>query len=261
MERGISTRALGEGMAKCSFITTARDVQALVTAARALARQQRARLRQACAQAGVDWRDVDPGRGATACDALVDLCDRVLEYPEVLTGRPLPRAHGRRPQLVVHVDLPTLAGLADNPAELVGHGPLPAAFARELAPGGSLRRLVSDPISGYALDLGRSMRFPDQQLSDFLAVRDRSSRFPSDPTPAARCQIDHRHSWCEGGPTSAGNLGLFSFAVHDAKTRGKITVTHRPNGTGILTTPLGRQYLIHPHDYRPDPRDPDARDP
>lgn len=260
-ERGISTRTLGEGMAKCSLVAPARDVQALATAARALARQQRARLEQACTAAGVDWREVDPGRGALACDALVDLCDRLLEYPEVLTGRPLPRAHGRRPQLVVHLDLPTLAGLADNPAELLGHGPLPPVFARELAPGGSLRRLVSDPVSGHALDLGRAMRFPNQQLADFVAARDRTSRFPHDATPAGRCQVDHRDEWRHGGRTSAANLGLFSFAVHRAKTHGKITVFRRGDGTGVLSTPLGRQYLIQPYDYRPDPRHPDARDP
>lgn len=124
-----------------------------------------------------------------------------------------------------------------------------------------MRRLVSDPVSGHALDLGRTIRFPDQQLADFVSVRDRTSRFPHDPTPAGRCQVDHRDEWRHGGRTSAANLGLFSGAVHRAKTQGKISVFRRSDGTGVLSTPLGRQYVIQPYDYRLDPREPDARDP
>ncbi len=48
-------------------------------------------------------------------------------------------------QLQVTIDLPTLLGLADNPAELPGHGPLPPHLARELAADADWIWFTTDP--------------------------------------------------------------------------------------------------------------------
>jgi len=59
----------------------------------------------------------------------------------------------------VIIDLPTLLGLADNPGELAGVGPIPAEVARALAAddGATRRRLVVEPVTGALLDYGASV--------------------------------------------------------------------------------------------------------
>ncbi|HTR70489.1 MAG TPA: hypothetical protein VMH41_09730 [Mycobacteriales bacterium] len=42
----------------------------------------------------------------------------------------LPRAHGRHSVVNITIDLPTLLGLRNNPAEIPGVGPIPASVAR-----------------------------------------------------------------------------------------------------------------------------------
>jgi hypothetical protein len=73
----------------------------------------------------------------------------------------------------VIVDLPTLMGLAENPAELSGYGPIPATLARELATSHQWRRFITDPVTGELLDLGRERYQPPQALIEFIAARDR----------------------------------------------------------------------------------------
>ncbi len=47
------------------------------------------------------------------------------------------------------IDLPSLLGLADNPAELVGYGPIPAALVRDRAAEADWRRMVVDAVTGH----------------------------------------------------------------------------------------------------------------
>jgi hypothetical protein len=54
----------------------------------------------------------------------------------------------------------TLLGVDDQPAELVGHGPIPACLAREAAADAVWRRLVTDPLSGTVLGYGRTTYHP-----------------------------------------------------------------------------------------------------
>jgi len=86
--------------------------------------------------------------------------------------------HNRRPTINVTIDLPTALGLAENPGQLAGYGPIPAAIAREIAADGRWKRFVTDPINGTLIDYGRETYEPPQVLQDFLIARDRTCRFP-----------------------------------------------------------------------------------
>lgn len=77
---------------------------------------------------------------------------------------------GRRPLIQVVVPLNTLMGGA-APAELVGHGPIPADLARALAAGGVWQRLVTDPLSGTLLDVGRTRYRPPVAMADHVRAR------------------------------------------------------------------------------------------
>jgi len=135
------------------------------------------------------------GIGARRADALVALADAALE------SRRLPVVHRRPVDVQVVIDLPTLAGLADNPGELLGYGPIPAALARELAVGGGWRRLVADPVTGHLLDYGTSVYRPPQPLADFIDARDRTCRIPGCARPAPLCDHDHNLAFDKGGHT------------------------------------------------------------
>ena len=65
-----------------------------------------------------------------------------------------------KPLIQVVVPYSTLTGADEQPAELVGHGPIPASLAREAAADGVWRRLVTDPLSGTLLDHGRTTYHP-----------------------------------------------------------------------------------------------------
>ncbi|MFC4001115.1 DUF222 domain-containing protein [Prauserella oleivorans] len=63
-----------------------------------------------------------------------------------------------RAEIFVYIDVATLIGLAENPAELAGHGPLPASIARAIAfdPSSTWRRIITDPHTGAPIDVGRT---------------------------------------------------------------------------------------------------------
>ncbi|NHT17847.1 DUF222 domain-containing protein [Cellulomonas sp. IC4_254] len=69
------------------------------------------------------------------------------------TGRP-----GAEVRLTISAS--TLLGLDDQPADLDGYGPIDAVRARALAAGGVWRRVVTDPVTGQVLDVGRTRYRP-----------------------------------------------------------------------------------------------------
>jgi hypothetical protein len=111
--------------------------------------------------------------------------------------------------------LETLLGLNDEPAELDGHGPITAATVRDLAfaAGSTWRRLVTDPVSGYLLDYGRTTYRPPVALADHVRARDVTCRTPNCTRPASKCDLDHVISW-PAGTTSESNLS--TQCDHDA---------------------------------------------
>lgn len=243
LDRRIWMRPLDDGMALLCAVLAAEDALAAHAALDARAEQSRAALRVQARSAGLDWRDLDPGLPALRADALTETLRGVLADPT------LPVQQGHRPTIGVTIDLSTLLGLAEHPAQLAGYGPIPAPFARALAAQGTWRRLVTDPVTGYLLDYGRSTYEPPAALRDYLLARDVSSRFPYDPRAASRCDLDHAQEWADGGATSAANLGALSRRTHTAKTAGCWSLHRFPDGTAIWTSPLGRHYRVPPYQY------------
>src|SRR6478609_802048 len=99
------------------------------------------------------------------------------------------------PRAVVHVtvSLATLMGADDEPGDLAGYGPIDAQQARAMALdlGSSWQRIVTDPLSGTVLDVGRTTYRPPAALADHVRHRDKYCTAPGCPVPAARCDLDH----------------------------------------------------------------------
>ena len=110
-----------------------------------------------------------------------------------------------RAEIQVIVSLDTLLGLADDPAEVPGLGPVPAETARALACDGAWRAWVRD-ATGAITATGTQSYVPSAALARLIRAREPRCRFPGCHQPSLRCDLDHAIPWPQGA-TSAANLG------------------------------------------------------
>lgn len=137
---------------------------------------------------------------------------------------------GQPVRVDVTVPLSTLLG-GDEPGELKGYGPIDPATARALALGGVWRRLVTDPLSGAVVDVGRARYRPPQELATLVRERDRTCVGGGCRTSASGCDLDHTVPFAAGGPTALHNLGCMCPSwCHLLKTTGDFTVEQLPGG-------------------------------
>ena len=162
-----------------------------------------------------------------------------------------------RIRIDVTVALSTLLGLDDQPGEVAGLGPIPAEQARALAAGGIWRRLVTDPLSGAVLDVGRTRYQPPQPMAEHVLTRDGVCAAPGCSVPAHRCDLDHTTDYharpANGSPdqgkTSTDNLGPLSHRCHRLKTDGGFTLRQVAPGVFEWRTPAGNAYRVTPGDF------------
>jgi len=232
--RGVQWWPEPDGMATLQLYAPAPDVQAVVGALTILAGDS----------TPDDPRTIDARR----CDALRDLClDTVMAHDGPAPGH---RPVATEAQIVI--DLPTLLGLADHPAQLRGYGPIPAGLARDwLTETQTWRRLVTDPVTGHLIDYGPVVRFAPDKLRAFLAARDGSCTFPGCTRRAdvARTQMDHHPPWQPdgaGGSTSAAQMASLCKHHHRLRTHGAWQITDRHDGNTHWRSPTGREYVTSP---------------
>jgi hypothetical protein len=234
--RNVELFPMGDGLASLSALLPALEAQAAFEALDAVARANKG---------ATDSNGNKIGLEARRADALVALITGVGTAGEQVLPRPV--------ELQVVIDLPTLVGLRENPAELVGYGPIPGGLARDLAGDASWRRLVADPVSGNLLDYGRSTYRPPAALRRFIEARDRTCRFPTCRRPAQHCDIDHAIAWDAGGHTSAMNCGCLCRRHHRMKTIGGWKLASQADGSASWTSPSGHTYEVRPPPVLGDP--------
>lgn len=169
--------------------------------------------------------------------------DRHLQVGDEQAGRTVTRN-----RIAAVVDLPTLLGLANNPAEIPGYGPISAQIARQLARDAQWERWVTDPGSGHLLDVGRTTYTPPAALRDYLAARDGVCRFPGCSRDASKIDQDHVIAWHQGGLTSAENLGSLCRRHHRLKTAGTwVILQSRADGSCTWKSPNGSIHAVPPN--------------
>lgn len=111
----------------------------------------------------------------------------------------------------------------------------------------TIRRLITDPQTGRALDLGRRRYEVSEPLRRWIIARDRTCRFPGCSRRASACQLDHVAAWSDGGGTDASNVHALCTRHHQLKTHGGWRVS-REDATGLTvwTSPTGRTYWVDP---------------
>ncbi len=253
-----TARATGEGDAAPAKRGAPKHSRAALCAPEALGAD-----RGAPEAPGADHGVPDAARGT--CDELEGSAARseADERGEPLEGAELNPPGRRAPgiripkvRIDVTVALSTLLGLDDEPGELAGLGPIPAEQARALAAGGTWRRLVTDPLTGAVLDVGRTRYRPPRPIAEHVLARDQVCAAPGCGVPGHRCDLDHTTEYhgtpANGSPvpgtTSAANLGPLSERCHRLKTDGGFTLTQVAPGVFEWRTPAGLGYRVTPGD-------------
>ncbi len=234
-ERTLDWWARPDGMAELRLIASAQDVMTVFNVADQIAQQ----VKTGGPKPGEPgWLPID----ALRADALVAIATQ---------------GGGKVRPTAVHVtlDLPTLLGLQDNPAELAGYGPIPAPLGRTLAADGKWRRMILDPQTGGLLDLGHSAYKPSAALARFVKTRDRACPFPNCNRAADHGELDHRRPFRQGDPRSGRtdriNLHPPCRNHHILKHRGRWTLRTDPTtGQANWTSPTGHTYPVEPIDHR-----------
>ena len=215
-----------DGMATVIALLPAEDAQTVMLAINSLVETQ---------SSLADSRSIDMKRA----DALAAICGDILAR---ISDEHQP--HRRPVTINITMDLPTALGMADNPAELAGYGPIPASVARTLSADAKWRRFITDPLTGNLLDYGRETYVPPQPLVDFLTARDRICRFPGCSQPSRISDIDHAIPWEEGGRTSPRNLGLLCRRHHRMKTHNGWKLMSHEDGSCTWTSPAGKEIFV-----------------
>lgn len=145
----------------------------------------------------------------------------------------------------IHVDLDTLAGLAQHPGDLNGYGPVIADIARRTAeqhPAASWRYTATDPATGDVIAIGTTRRRPTKAMKREIESHQRTCAFPGCRMPATQCDLDHITAWADGGPTDTSNLAPLCRHDHRIKHTASWVYAIHPDGTPRWTSGLGHTY-------------------
>ncbi|MFF4593719.1 DUF222 domain-containing protein [Amycolatopsis sp. NPDC001319] len=157
-------------------------------------------------------------------------------------------------EVYLYVDLQTYLGLNDNPAEMAGHGHVPAEVARHIATGAdtTLRRIITDPLTGQVIEVGKFRYRPTIDLEEFVRVRDRECRQPGCPRPAHNCLTEPTPT--KGESTTDADETL-SYCIRHRRLKNRVDWKYQviEDGKLVITTPTGQTVeSIPPPLHEPD---------
>jgi hypothetical protein len=163
---------------------------------------------------------------------------------------------GKPPAAMVHliVSLPTMLGADQGVGQIPGWGAISAQRARELAlqAGSIWKRVVTDPLTGRAIEVSAGTYQVPAGMAAQINARDGTCRAPGCEIPAEHCDHDHSQEWephDAGGPTAETNLAALHRGHHNLKTAGFWDSDQSPDGTLTWTTATGRTVTTHPYVY------------
>jgi hypothetical protein len=146
-----------------------------------------------------------------------------------------------------------LFGTSEEPAHLVGYGPIPAELAREMAAGACnrdeglwLRRLYTTPTTGELVGMDSHSRRFRRSLGRFVRLRDQFCRTPWCGAPIRH--TDHVRAVADQGATSGANGQGLCEACNYAKQAPGWRASPVPDADGHeveTTTPTGHTYRSH----------------
>ncbi|ALE07348.1 hypothetical protein AL755_20765 [Arthrobacter sp. ERGS1:01] len=206
------------------------------------------------AEAGIG-AESDTGFGGChtlwAADGYVDgLVDGVAEDPlreyldqldavrdgMAVADPPMPQA-----QILVTVPALGLLGNTNQPANLVGYGPIPETVARKLlASSDTFLRILTDPVSGEPLDTAPERYWIRESERAVLRATAGSCYFPNCTNPVLDTETDHLTPWEYGGASTSENQRpackrhhLLKHFKDDKDKHGRYRTDRDPDRAGI----------------------------
>jgi hypothetical protein len=169
---------------------------------------------------------------------------------------PIFAALGETPpaQVQLVVSLTTILGLDQGVGQIPGWGAISAQQARDLAlaAGSIWKRVVTDPLTGRAIEVTAGTYQVPPGMAEQVKARDGTCRAPGCQIPAGRADLDHSIEWrpdWAGGPTAETNLTALHRGHHNLKTAGFWDSDQSPDGTVQWTTATGRTVTTYPYVY------------
>ncbi|GAA4477856.1 HNH endonuclease signature motif containing protein [Microbacterium panaciterrae] len=127
-------------------------------------------------------------------------------------------------------------------AQLVGHGPIDSASARQMFfDASAFRRVITDPVRGVILDMDRRTYRPTKAQRDWLVLQHGTCARDGCTRLALDADLDHERAWAHGGATDIGNLRPLCAADHVRNHRTRLIYRSRPDRTVEVTTPTGHR--------------------
>ena len=131
---------------------------------------------------------------------------------------------------------------------------MPWQAARELALqlGSIWKRVVTDPLTGRAIEVTAGTYRVPAAMAEQVKTRDGTCRAPGCEIPTERSDLDHSKEWKPdgaGGPTAETNLAALHRGHHNLKTGGFWDSDQSPDGTLRWTTATGRTVTTYPYVY------------
>lgn len=199
-----------------------------------------------------------PTEKATAAFVRIDQAARALKTPDeprtldqlradvamdlLLSGTGGP---GARTEVFLHIDLDTYLNLSESPATLAGRGSLAAEVARHIigGPDTALRRVLTDPRSGQAIELSPARHRLERD--EFIRVRDQECRQPGCMRPAQSCDVEDTRT---AGQADGVADQPVTYCSRHRKLKGQPGWDYEvtPDGTVNVATPAEKVYSTTP---------------
>jgi hypothetical protein len=163
----------------------------------------------------------------------------------ILTGQPEDESDQRRAVTDLRMDLTTMVGLNDDPAEIPGWGPVLADIARKVAlqAKSRWRATVTDPETGQPVAVVTTKRRPTAEQRRMVEAIDPDCVWPTCRLDFASCDVNHEVSWTEAHHTTVDELEPLCRHHHvGLHQRGWKLERIRP-GVYQWTSPLGQVYV------------------
>jgi hypothetical protein len=169
-------------------------------------------------------------------------------YLDLLTGRGEFADSKDKGVVDIRAPLATLLGLAEDPGEIPGWGPVIADVARQLvgnADKAEWRFAVEH--ENQLVDVITTKRRPTAAQKRVVETRNPTCVFPGCRMPARQSDLDHENPWAVTHRTHTSGLEPLCRHHHQLKHRGwKLEKHPRKPGYYTWTSPLGHTYTTGP---------------
>jgi hypothetical protein len=171
--------------------------------------------------------------------------DILLDF---LTGRGNTGEGPDRGVVDIRVEMSTLAGLDDKPAEIPGWGPVLADVARQIVDEASDAewRIIPTDENGQPVGVTTTKRRPTRSQRRQVEARNPTCVFPGCRMPAVQCDFNHEVPWEQAHHTTIGELGPLCRHHHGQHHQHGWKLKQIRPGVYQWTSPLGHTYIVGP---------------